>query len=304
VQLHDELEADLHFKSEKLRKQIGRFLRNKHKSKEHYKEGRTYPYLLHELVMRKIYTPESPFHPTFTGPFRVIELHPQGATLKNTRTGEVFSAHYMNMRKISVDEFITLLPDDFDSDILKNVGAYRYNKNHLPDPSESPLFTEPDDAPSDPPAEPALTDEPPRPKPIDKLSNLHERTLRSGKVIRINTHTLPSKIRSQVLSAFFTYAAKTKKSNGTKYLYRPCMTASLTTPRTPYADYDQTMDDGCYFFNSSIRMVHPENHHKGPYKSNYNSPLPGYLVVTLDTEPDSSTRVKFSTTTVKFYDAE
>ena len=304
VQLHDELEADLHFKSEKLRKQIGRFLRNKHKSKEHYKEGRTYPYLLHELVMRKIYTPESPFHPTFTGPFRVIELHPQGATLKNTRTGEVFSAHYMNMRKISVDEFITLLPDDFDSDILKNVGAYRYNKNHLPDPSESPLFAEPDDAPSDPPAEPVITDEPLRPKPIDKLSNFHERTLRSGKVIRINTHTLPSKIRSHVLSAFFTYAAKIKKSNGTKYLYRPCMTASLTTPRTPYADYDQTMDDGCYFFNSSIRMVHPENHHKGPYKSNYNSPLPGYLVVTLDTEPDSTTRVKFSTTTVKFYDAE
>ncbi len=64
-----------------------------------------------------------------------IELYPQGVTLKNTRTGEIQSVHYMNLRKITMDEFITLLPDDFDADILKNIGMYRYNKNHLPDPA-------------------------------------------------------------------------------------------------------------------------------------------------------------------------
>ena len=43
----------------------------------------------------------------------------------------------MNLRKLSIDEFITLLPNNFDADILQTLGMYRYNKNTYPDP---PLF--------------------------------------------------------------------------------------------------------------------------------------------------------------------
>ncbi len=81
--------------------------------------------------MRKIYNPASPLHPTFSGPYRIIEIHNQGALLKDPRTGEMLSVHFMNLRKLSIDEFITLLPNNFDADILQTLGMYRYNKNSI-----------------------------------------------------------------------------------------------------------------------------------------------------------------------------
>jgi hypothetical protein len=68
--------------------------------------------------MRKEYTPSTPLKPTYIGPYRVMELFPQGALLKDPRTGEQMSVHFANMRKLSMDEFITLLPTHFDADTV------------------------------------------------------------------------------------------------------------------------------------------------------------------------------------------
>ena len=298
IEYHKELEADLNYKAEKFREQIGKFLHNKRKSKESYKTGITQPHLLHELVMRKIYTPSSPLHPTYTGPFRIIELYPQGACLKNTRTGEICSAHYMNLRKITMDEFITLLPDDFDADILKNLGLYRYNRNHLPDPAKDIKLEEKDEEDDSTTASDENGAQ--RPKPVQQHTDANERTLRSGKVIRINLHTLPKAVSRKIKSACFTYtlSARQKCTQGKK---RTCLTRSLVTPRTPYADMLQHYEEDCYFFNTTIRTPRPENYHKKPYKSSFNSPLPGFLILEMDADENKGKRVRFSTITVKFY---
>jgi hypothetical protein len=115
---HSMFSEHLDHLSKSFQKQIGAFLRNKCKSKEYYGTNKKIPFLLHELVMRKQYTPQSALHPTFVGPLRIIELHPQGALLKDPRTGETFSVHHHNMRKLHIDEFLSLLPTNFDADIL------------------------------------------------------------------------------------------------------------------------------------------------------------------------------------------
>ncbi len=47
---------------------------NKRRAKETYKDGKKNEFLIHELVMRKVYNPASPLHPTFSGPYRIIEI--------------------------------------------------------------------------------------------------------------------------------------------------------------------------------------------------------------------------------------
>ena len=47
-----------------------------------------------------------------------MELHEQGALLKDPRTGEIMSGHFSNIRKINIEEFLTLLPLNFDADII------------------------------------------------------------------------------------------------------------------------------------------------------------------------------------------
>ena len=43
------------------------------------------------------------------------------------------SVHFANMRKLSMDEFITLLPTHFDNDILKTLGLFLYNRKGNPE---------------------------------------------------------------------------------------------------------------------------------------------------------------------------
>jgi hypothetical protein len=106
---------------------LSKFLHNKEKSKSYYKQGKKKPFTLHELVMRKDYTPTSPLHPTYVGTMRIIELYDMGALLKDPKTGDIMSVHYQNIRKLALDELILLLPSNFDSEILKTLKLYRYN---------------------------------------------------------------------------------------------------------------------------------------------------------------------------------
>ena len=163
--------------------------------------------------MRKVHNPATALHPTFAGPVRILEIHPQGALIKDTRTGEIMSAHYKNLRKLTADEFLTLLPNNFDADILKNMGMYRYNKNHLPDPIEQSLSIEDKNY-----MENLMQEKPTEENEEDNLhekdvtfSGKNERILRSGKKISINSYTLPLKYKDQAIYSFWSYTYENKK---------------------------------------------------------------------------------------------
>ncbi len=100
-----ELFRDIDFTAHEFKGQLKKFLHNKQKSKQSYQKGTPKPFILHELVMRKVYNPASPLHDTFCGPYRIMELHTQGALLKDPKTGEMLSVHFMNIRKLEIDAF-------------------------------------------------------------------------------------------------------------------------------------------------------------------------------------------------------
>jgi dUTPase len=306
---HDELEKDLNFEANKFRSAIMKFLHNKQKRKDTYKTGVTQPFLVHELVMRKIYNPASPLHPTYAGPLRIIELYPQGALIKDTRTGEMMSVHYMNLRKITQDEFISLLPNNFDADILQNLGIYRYNRNHLPDPAEqtldgtdeehlSKLFSEePISKESEDEYENSTIDTL-RPPPMT-MGDQNERKLRSGRIIKINTYTLPGKYRNQAGLAYWSYFRNKPEATAKP---KSCLTRNIVTERTPYATLEQYFGTDCYlFYSDTQRIPRPDDYHKTKYKSSFSSSLPGYLTITLAPEKDNGKRTRFGQITVKFY---
>ena len=83
---------------------------------------------LAELVMYKSYTPESMLHPTYKGPVRITDLDTAGATLRDPKTGASFSVSYENLRKISFEELLSLLPQNFDDEIARAIGNYRYRR--------------------------------------------------------------------------------------------------------------------------------------------------------------------------------
>jgi hypothetical protein len=93
IKMDQELEDDLTQTSHKFRSAIQKFIKNKKKAKLSYPDKKTYDFALHELVMRKEYTPSSPLNHTYIGPYRIMELFPQGALLKDPRTGEQMSVH-------------------------------------------------------------------------------------------------------------------------------------------------------------------------------------------------------------------
>jgi hypothetical protein len=94
--MDQELEDDLTQTSHKFRSAIQKFIKNKKKAKLTYPNKKTYDFAPHELVMGKEYTPSSPLNHTYIGPYRIMELFPQGALLKDPRTGEQMSVHFAN----------------------------------------------------------------------------------------------------------------------------------------------------------------------------------------------------------------
>jgi hypothetical protein len=329
----EHLLKDINHTSHVFRGEIQKFLKNKRKAKETYKDGKKNEFLIHELVMRKIYNPASPLHPTFSGPYRIIEIHNQGALLKDPRTGEMLSVHFMNLRKLSIDEFITLLPNNFDADILQTLGMYRYNKNTYPDP---PLFGpkevvdevyreqpyQPDNRQPEnqrhPPNIPELNDEientrqsdhdhydPVTNEPKTKLpTEYQQRRLRSGRIVNINVQSLPKPYENTSKYAYFSYVPPNIKK---KKPVKSCLTRTFTTEKTPYADIDQYMDidDDNVFYAYHSRFLttpNPEPYHKTKYSSNFQSPLPGYLTIKMEADKESTAKaVKFDKIIVKFY---
>jgi hypothetical protein len=175
--------------------------------------------------MRKDYTPMSPLHPTYVGPMRIIELYDMGALLKDPKTGDIMSVHYQNIRKLALDELILLLPSNFDSEILKTLKLYRYNRPGIPD--------------SVPTHE------------TETATESNARILRSGKTILINNTTLPSKYAEIAIHAQWTNTTIVTPS---KAAAKPCLKSRIQLPLPPYENLTNITqrNDGSFHRHSKI----------------------------------------------------
>jgi dUTPase len=286
---HSIFSEHLDYLSKTFQKNIGAFLRNKQKSKEYYGTNKKIPFLLHELVMRKQYTPQSALHPTFVGPLRIIQLHPQGALLKDPRTGETFSVHHHNMRKLHIDEFLSLLPTNFDSDILTTMQLYRYNKSNEP---EKPANYTPQQIP----------DEFYHPfKEAEDLPAPKGKVLRSGKILN-NNISIPIPFENTTKLEWNYY---NKHSPVSDYPTKSILKPFFRPLPTPYASVDQMYCNNLWMYKSTF-ADHPNNlplpNYKTRYKSSFQSKFPGTLTIKLNNDFNSDNRcVQFSELTVHFY---
>ncbi len=264
--------------SRNFKAKLSKFLHNKEKSKSYYKKGKKKPFTLHELVMRKDYTPTSPLHPTYVGPMRIIELYDMGVLLKDPKTGDIMSVHYQNIRKLALDEVILLLPSNFDSEILKTLQLYRYNRPGLPDS--------------------IITHE------KEKATEENTRTLRSGKTIQVNYTMLPPKYAEIAVQAQWTNAhVITPNQKAAK----PCLKSRIQLPLSPYTELSQYYTKELWLFPSTFenKPVNIQDIYVNTlYRSNFQSHKPGILTIKLNNQPSHSKKILFTTITVYFYEPE
>jgi hypothetical protein len=132
-ELFNPLEDDLKQLSNRFRDKIGKFLMRKKRKKELYKIGKKRNFYMYELVMKADYTANSLLAAVYKGPYRIMNLDEGGARLRDIKTGEEQSVSFEHIRKIKLDELLTLLPQNFDAEINKVLDKYRYKKGVLDD---------------------------------------------------------------------------------------------------------------------------------------------------------------------------
>jgi len=307
--LTDELKSDLDKLASDFKIKLRKFLRNREKPKKHYKTGKTYNFSLHELVMRKIYNPSSALHPVFTGPYRIMDIHELGALLKDPRTGEMCSVHFQNLRKLDLEEFIQLLPANFDSELLRQMGSFRYNSSGTPEKPAETTDTIQDDDEIDPLHENAENFPPTdqesnsvnKDTDIIPLSKDNERLLRSGRIIRLNVSSV-SNVDFGIKSAEF--------SNGVDLRsFQPPHHGSILKPgirphQTPYAMIEQTFtgSEWCFATQLNTTKVRDTAYYKSRYKSSFSSSFTGTLRIDLEPSQENENRkLQFSQIIVHFY---
>jgi len=133
--LYEPLEKDLEATSKLFKARIGRFIARKAGNKKSYKQNSKQKYCLQELVMYRKNVPNHVFDDTFEGPARIVKLQDKGATLRKLSDNTVFSVSFDHLRKIDLDEFLTILPKDFDSEINEHFDNFRYRKFLLENPN-------------------------------------------------------------------------------------------------------------------------------------------------------------------------
>ena len=304
VKLDPVLEENLTQTAHKFRGAIQKFLKNKQKFKAHSQESNGY--MLHELVMRKNFTPASSIQHTYVGPYRIMELYNKGALLRDPRSGDKLSAHFTNLRKLHIDEFITLLPTNFESDILQSMDCFRYNRQGKPEEVEKVNIEELKDNIEEDPVPTETQQEPHshQAPDVNEFPTETSRILRSGKKIKVNVNSLPHKYATAMSAHWSTLPVPAQ----------PMMTAlpkitnrvqSLKTPNTPYYLAEQKDNSELYLFNTSIALkvqtIQPEKNYKTRIKSTFHSDRKGILIIELKSEPTTARRVRFSRLEVKFY---
>lgn len=287
TQYSENLKEDLDQMAYDFRSKIKKFLRNKEKSKVRYKTGKKYNFLLHELVMRKVYNPPSLLHPVFTGPYRIMEIFELGALLKDPRTGDTCSVHFQNLRKLTVDEFATLLPANFDHDVIKHLSLSRYNRAGTAEKIQLSQY-----------------------KPEGHLqqtetvqqTDMEGMTLRSGKSIKLNVTQL-TKLQGQVVQAASFTPGSIPWFSSAKTT-TPILRHTLRPIPTPYATIEQQLQNGIWTFHSSLHAekIRDSSCYKKRFKSSFQSPEPGTLMIDLEQSVNSRVKkVQFSKLIVHFY---
>jgi dUTPase len=294
TKLENEIEHDLDQLAHDFKGKLKKFLRNKDKNKEYYKNIKKQQFQVGELVMRKIYVTTSPLHPVYKGPYRIIKVEKYGATIKDPRQGDICSAHYTNLRKITPTEFLELLPDYFDQEILQTIHNYRYNKTAQPDKIK---------ASKDDIEDNFLEDDDKSMSSLEKeiITERNIRKLRSGKTISLNNIYLQKRddlkpIKTQFSRNYTSSYNKThRKHSILKHIPRPEPIQIITT--------EQRWKNDIWNFNTVIKHRNSMNlvNYKTRHKSNFQSPYTGTLKIDLETKPENESKVKFTTITVYFY---
>lgn len=245
-EVYEPLEADLDRAATMFRNRMGRFMEKRRRNKLYYKIGKEHKFYINELVMYKVYTPASMLHPTYTGPARIVDLGPKGATLRDPKTGTTFSVSFENLRKINFDELCSLLPQNFDAEIADTLGTYRYRRAAA-DPSVSQI-------PEPPDSEPDPSDDDPNPEQSVEESKSEEnpdveeptlRRTRSGKVFNVKPEKIPAKIRDQVKRSTLRMIVVPKVVNGADALPpTPCLKRRYENKPFRFLDPDQIWDPG------------------------------------------------------------
>jgi dUTPase len=298
----DVLSDQLDELSKNFYKKVSKFLHNKKTAKSTYKNDNKTTFLLHELVMRKDYNPATPLHPTYIGPYRIMELFPQGALIKDPRNGETLSVHFQNLRRIELTEFLTLLPSNFDSDILATLEMYRYNRpGPIEEPPKSTNIIENDDY-IDSTKLPELTKIAHDCDKFPQNPTTPFKILRSGKKIYINHLRLPHELAVN--------SVKWKDKHDLSLPLQSRITKTilkkpLYPAPTPYATITQVYLNDIWVHDTTLncdKIRSPRKNYKTRYKSNYQSAMPGTLYVKIENDFTIPKRtVQFTGVTVHFY---
>jgi hypothetical protein len=286
-ELFNPLEEDLKQLSDRFRDRIGKFLQRKKRKKELYKIGKQRKFYMYELVMKADYTADSMLAVVYKGPYRIINLDHGGARLRDTKTGEELSASYEHIRKIKIDELLTLLPQNFDSEIASVLETYRYRKGSTHGEAEQDKSAEK--------SEKVEADN-------ETQESGNKRMLRSGRLYNIGISNLGHKIRKETERAYW----RTEKlySRDKTQLATPILIYHSASERefdfeTKY-NYKEERKEPAH----NAEYMYTERRKYDKYKSSsFSSDTAGTMVIRLKRENNErpGKRVKFKEAIIHFY---
>jgi len=280
-ELFQPLEEDLKQLSDRFRDKIGKFLNKRKRNKELYKIGKERKFYIHELVMKANYVPDSLLDKVYTGPFRIIGLSSGGAQLKDVKSGEEISVSFENIRKIKLDELLSLLPQDFDKEVLEGIDTYRYRRgderNDQDKEKDSPEWVG------------------------------NKRTLRSGKLYTVKLDKLPNRERKSADRAYWRCEKIVKRAKvrmGEPILRRKGRVKQEFAPE--YIKVNSTSIQHKEINGEKIRKSNNKRElriYSSKYESTFKSPDTGTLIIKMSKEKEirPGRLIQFGEITVHFY---
>jgi hypothetical protein len=259
------LENDLEEVAKKFREKMGKFMQKRQRNKTYYRLGKKYQFYINELVMYRVYAPASMLHPTYAGPARIVDLAEMGATLRDPKNGNTFSVAFDNLRKINFDELLTLLPQNFDSEIADSLGNYRYRYNAADpagpalaaaeeyyedeDPNIHPLNIS-HDQPQNPPP-PGIVQDAPHTL-VNDDNDIDVRRTRSGKVYLVKPKDYPAKLRKAVSICHLRTVCIPKVPDFYALPNGPCLKYKYENKTFPYPEPDPIWKKGSYEYDHQL----------------------------------------------------
>jgi hypothetical protein len=277
-ELFSPLEDDLKQLSDRFRDKIGKFLMRKKRKKELYKIGKQWKFYMYELVMKAEYTAESMLAAVYKGPYRIVNLDAGGARLKDIKTGEELSASFEHMRKIKLDELLTLLPQNFDAEINQVLDTYRYRRTTATEDTTE--------------------------KGPEKIENTTRR-LRSGRLYNMKIETVGEKLTGEAETVYW---RPERIYNRGKTDYRPILIAHSASEREmPFDRGDLEKREIVKKAREREFKRHMDEVERRQYKrkktSTFSSASEGTMIIRFRRSGDEKpgTRVKFKEILIHFF---